>query len=351
MDNWVTTRNKVPAVLTGGALGAFFVLLGIAIPNFFFSSLHSNFDKTPPPHMTTDSPNVAILLKKQHKPLISVPRNLSRWKLWVLENNDAVINESHNDGHVTEVNIKRAPTNQAWHIQLNRMPLAVKGGEWYSLRFKARADALRTMVVAVSQAHEPWIALSPYHEVPLIQEWQDIKLELKIREDDHHARIAFNLGGWSIPVQIADVRFLQLSHGSPKWWLKLSEGNEAELQIQNDLLRVAIARTQKVNPQTIQLSHTPIHIQANDHYLLKIQARADAPRSIKVVMSQTNYPWEVVGLEQSIQLDPELRNYELPFVGSQSEDNSQLHFDLGGNPTSLEFGEVILQRILSTQPL
>jgi len=347
---WIKTHF----FLVGCVLGAMCLLIVAIFLGNFSSFTFGRIDGDSTASGQIDLLKNVALVKNHNVSSQTIPRDPPTLKLWVQEENKAEIEQSLENPEVTRVNIKKARTTDSWHIQLNHTPLVVQGEEWYSLRFKARADEVRNMLIAVTQAHDPWIALGPYHEVSLMQEWQDFEMEFKVTADDDHARVSFYLGGWAVPVEIAGVRLLQLSHGIPKWWLKLEEGNEAGLGVppeHPEMIRVEIAQVKGNKTRAIQLLQKSLPVQAKDHYLLGIQARADIPRSIKVAVSQADYPWKGIGLTRTLQLGSEWEYYEMDFVATQSEGNAQIHFGLGGEPVSVEIGDVILRRMLSGKPL
>lgn len=268
------------------------------------------------------------------------------WQLSIHEGNKAELVVFPGHENMQRVEIIQAETQETWNIQLSQQPLIVEGGEWYDLRFRARADDLRQMGVAVSQAHDPWHDLGLYRTVAVMRQWQDYKWEFRMTADDSHARIHFDLGGWSPSVELASVRLLQLSHGNPRWELNLREGNEAGLVPDPEGangLRVAIASAQIQYPHHIQLVQKGIHIQAKKRYHLEFFARADAHRSMQVGISQVEYPWEGLGLDQEVPLTPEWQPFELEFEASRTYDNARLYFNLGGANIPVSIKAVMLQ--------
>jgi len=324
--NWVK-RHQVPAVIffAVSLLSIAAIYGGIPLPDSFPG--------------TADDLSVSEELDSSSK----VQRTELFWELWVQDGNEAELKMIPGDPDIRRVEITRADTNPSWHIQLSQMPLAVQANEWYTLRFRARADSLRSMGVTVGQAHDPWENLGPWGNVALMKEWQDYEIEFLMKADDDNARILFSLGGWDVPVEMAAVRLLKLSHGTPRWWLKLRKGSEAGLivpQEDSGVMQVAITRTARNKSRHIQLIQEHLSLRANERYRAEFRARADAPRQMRVVVSQAEYPWGELGLDQVVSLIPEWQTFEMEFVATGTEENARLHFDLGESAVPVEIAAV-----------
>lgn len=278
---------------------------------------------------------------------IEVPK--PSWHLNTFEENQANLVVSPTDPHIRRVEVTRAETNDAWHIQLTQKPLPLVGQEWYSLRFRARAEDVRKMGAAVSQAHDPWENLGLYRSVALMKQWQDYEWEFRASSDDALAQIQFDLGGWKVPVEIGEVRLLRLSHKLLRWRLNLREGSEAGLEGIHESplgIRVAIANVPNHNPQNIQMIQDGLKLQANEGYRIRFHARADEPRDMFLAITQAQYPWEGLGFNQTVSLTSEWQPFEIEFVAKNTEDNARLYFDLGQRNISVEINAVLLQRTI-----
>jgi len=277
---------------------------------------------------------------------VTLEKGNPTWHLWVQEGSEAELVVPPEDPEVLRVAITQADTDTPSDIQLNQIPLVVQANEWYSLRFRARANALRNMAIAVGHAHDPWKSLGLYRTVAVMREWQDYEMEFRATADDENARVFFDLGAWNVTVEIAAVRLLQLSHGTPKWWLKLREGSEAGLVVPSadpEVLRIAITEATRNKPQHIQLIQKPLVIQNNTRYRAEFWARADAPRQTRVVVTQAENPWKNLGLDQVVSLTPEWQLFDMEFVAKGAEGNAKLQFDLGGSNVPVEITAGTLQ--------
>ena len=136
-----------------------------------------------------------------------------RWALRVAEGNvaSAIRLDAGNDA--TMIAIGAAATGVAWDIQLNQLRMKVRAGASYSLAFEARADARRTIFVAVSMGRAPWSGLGLYREVTVSTEWELFEVEFVATDDESNARIHFDVGHAGDSVSVAAVALRDLSTG------------------------------------------------------------------------------------------------------------------------------------------
>ena len=134
-----------------------------------------------------------------------------RWGLRVQDGSKADLLFPQEDPEVVRIAITQVGSDIPWNVQLNQVPLQIKNNHEYVLRFRARADDSRSMVIAVGQTYDPWQTIGLYHPVRLTDEWQDHEFSFRAEADEPHARVYFDLGESVVPVEIADV---QLRHKS-----------------------------------------------------------------------------------------------------------------------------------------
>lgn len=140
---------------------------------------------------------------------------LSKWILSVNESSAASMLFPEQKGVDVRVDITRAPSTPFWHIQLGQASFALRSGESYRLSFGVRADDSRSIIYAVSQAHEPWEDLGLYREIEVTGEWQEISSQFTATQDEAEARIHFDVGGVPTSVEVRDVQLLSLPEGQP----------------------------------------------------------------------------------------------------------------------------------------
>ncbi len=92
-----------------------------------------------------------------------------------------------------------------WHLQFGQMPLALKEGQYYTVTFRARADAPRAMGYGVGQAHEPWGSLGLSGGANLTKEWQTFRAGFKATASDDRGRLAFVIGASTVAVDLAEI--------------------------------------------------------------------------------------------------------------------------------------------------
>jgi len=63
-----------------------------------------------------------------------------------------------------------------------------------------------------------------------------------------------------------------------------------------------------------------------------------------LAVSQTQYPWESLGLNQQVSLTSEWQLFDLDFVAKSTDENARLIFDLGGHNIPVDIDAVLLQR-------
>ncbi len=129
-------------------------------------------------------------------------------KRWVLERHAGCRMTAEPLKEVRGVRLSIAEADGAtWHLQVKHVPLRIRGGRYYTLTFRARADEPRSIGCSVGQDHEPWNNLGLSGRVNLTREWQTFRFGFVARADEPNARLSFALGGDGAAVDLADVEF------------------------------------------------------------------------------------------------------------------------------------------------
>lgn len=131
----------------------------------------------------------------------------SYWNMRLENGSDASLVFLSDHEENVRLAINDAASKYAWEIRLNRIDVAVKASQRYTVQFQARADKPRRIFVGCAQAHEPGNNLGWYREFELTTAWQGFSAEFAATADEDNARIHFDAGGSEIAVEIADVRF------------------------------------------------------------------------------------------------------------------------------------------------
>lgn len=109
---------------------------------------------------------------------------------------------SSNPGGI-RVEFQHLPAGQPWQVQALWTGLTLEAGREYRVRCRARADAARTLICAVSQNAAPWNNHGLYQEATLAAEWRDLEFTFRAQASDAQARVEFNLGSGDVPVELA----------------------------------------------------------------------------------------------------------------------------------------------------
>jgi hypothetical protein len=92
-----------------------------------------------------------------------------------------------------------------WHIQVEQRNLSVRARQYYSVRFKARADAPRKLSYQVSQQHEPWADLGLTATIDLTPTWKEFRAGFVATRSDDQTRLTFLAGASNVPFELKDV--------------------------------------------------------------------------------------------------------------------------------------------------
>jgi SAM-dependent methyltransferase len=156
---------------------------------------------------------------------------------------------------IVKIAIERAETEVSSDIQVNQPGLKVGANQRCIVSFRARADAPRSIFVGFANAHAPWRNLGLYSQIELTSQWQSFEKTFISTEDDHNARIHFDVGHSDIPIQLSSVSFRNLSEGGSIefdqaghsiWDNSMPEG------VSDDLQRLGMNRVSPVRKLTEQ---------------------------------------------------------------------------------------------------
>ncbi len=93
-----------------------------------------------------------------------------------------------------------------WHIQVVQGGFPLRAGQFYTLRYRARADAPRSMWVGVLQSHEPWGLLGVARTEGVGSEWAEQAIGFTAASDETNSRVCFGIGGSPESVELGAVR-------------------------------------------------------------------------------------------------------------------------------------------------
>lgn len=94
----------------------------------------------------------------------------------------------------------------SWHVQLSKNGFALKNGETYQLRFRARSTVDKNVSGYLGMNKSPWSQYGSTNAF-VTDEWEDFQLLFVMNSDDNDARIVFDMGNSLGNVEITDIIF------------------------------------------------------------------------------------------------------------------------------------------------
>jgi len=124
---------------------------------------------------------------------------------WLLEQHEGAAAIASTTNGVTELRVQK-PGSADWHVQWNLPGLLVVSNMTYTLTFRAKTDAARTLGAALNEAHEPWQSLGLHATAALTTEWQTFRFVFNALGSDANSRVLFTgLGTQTGRVWLADI--------------------------------------------------------------------------------------------------------------------------------------------------
>lgn len=104
-----------------------------------------------------------------------------------------------------EINVT-AIDGPAWYVQAHLTGLTLQDGKTYTLQFRAKADAKRSVGVSASLDQDDWHNIGLNETVDLTTDWQQFSYVFDCSDPvPQHCRIAWTLGGATGTVSISDI--------------------------------------------------------------------------------------------------------------------------------------------------
>lgn len=133
-----------------------------------------------------------------------------------------------------------------------------------------------------------------------------------------------------------------MTNDPEKWRLGLQKPEMAKLLRrgpQGQVIRVQPAEPGEEEYE-ITVYRDDFTVAEGQHYRIRFQARADAPRPMKVIVNQSEPPFLPIGLIEPVSLTTKWQTFQFDFTAMQTVDRAQLSFHLGGNASPVEFGRI-----------
>lgn len=244
----------------------------------------------------------------------------------------------------TRIEIQSLPRpDSRTDVQLTQAKLPLEEGVEYTVYFRARADRPRPLAVAVGEANSPWHVAGLYRTFMADSQWRTSRLDFAASKTTL-GRLYFDLGDDSNTIEIADAELTLRRPGLNQ--LHLHEGARAELQYPTGdtrHVRVVIHEAPTGVANHLQLCGNFAAVEAGERYSVSFRARADRPRKMEALASQSNHPWDGIGFFAEVALAPEWRVFHFSFVAEASDPAARIHFDLGNSTVPVEIAAAELK--------
>jgi glycosyltransferase involved in cell wall biosynthesis len=129
----------------------------------------------------------------------------------------------------------------------------------------------------------------------------------------------------------------------PNWDLRVGEGNEAHViypRHDHEMVCIGISRVNTKETWDIQLNRPGIPVESGKRYAVTFRARAGRPRTIAVGFAKAYDPWSSLGFYREFRLEPEWQTFQEEFTALEDDDNTRIHFDLGGKNVGVDLTTV-----------
>jgi hypothetical protein len=146
----------------------------------------------------------------------------------------------------------------------------------------------------------------------------------------------------AIPLGDELLRDNQFSDISVNWFLELHDGNSATMASSNHTVSVSVPRADGVSWH-VQFEQQKLHLVSGQYYTLKFSARADTDRHFEFAVSEAHEPWENLGLDESVSLDKDWKDFSRGFVAKGTDDQARLAFQFAQVPGKVELKDVSLR--------
>lgn len=241
------------------------------------------------------------------------------------------------------VGVLASPRENPSDVQLEIEHVTPSAGESFTLSFRARAEAPRSIGVAVGRRQEPWTSLGLSRGVEVGPVWKAFHFEFRPQAAEP-GRVYFDLGQRTGAVEIADV-FFSKTEIQPHWLVPRG-GSAAELEYLDappGAFRIHLSPAEGAKAQDVQLHFGSMPIRRNRRYALSFKARADKVRRIDFGVLQTCFPFVGMGLYHKAEIGPEWRDYYYEFLGSADDEEARVVFSLAGSPVAVDLADIHLR--------
>ncbi len=291
------------------------------------------------------------------------------------------------------VSIQINPGNgiKPWDVEWTKAGISLTKDLPLEVSFRAKATQAGSVYVRFQENHAPWRSLGIDQKVELSSDWKDFKFTGAASDADSNARVAFQLGGASGQISIADLQFTPGDSGFVKkttpapvtppappiavqptkdlppaepqsppspvgprpidtrsplegWTLSTDKGSASMLTIlpgPPPFLRVTVPSSNPKEDWKVMLVREDISLEKGKSYIAKVRGRANLPRSVSIVTTLSTPPWKGTGLFAPIELTTEWKESVIEFTANESGP-CRFYVALAGAEAVMEFSSIEL---------
>ena len=151
-------------------------------------------------------------------------------------------------------------------------------------------------------------------------------------------------GAWSGGAEALGANMLRKMclTGDQAWSLEQHGGCKAAASPSASGVKIEISKADSTGWH-IQFRLSGLKVVKGRYYTLTFRARAAKPRNISLNVGQANSPWGGLGLQQTVKLSDEWKEYRAGFAATKSQDNARMVFQVGGSQTAVELADIKLR--------
>ncbi len=155
-----------------------------------------------------------------------------------------------------------------WDFKVEQSNMSFEAGEKHTIKFWAKAEAPREVIVCLQMSHEPYEGYL-YRNINLAQSWREFAIEtIPEKDNDREHWLAFHCGQSLVTWWLDDVRYYKGSPDDEKeseprprraWIESLNRPKPSALHVEGSKLKDAngnIVRLQGVNVPTLEYTNT-----------------------------------------------------------------------------------------------
>ena len=151
-------------------------------------------------------------------------------------------------------------------------------------------------------------------------------------------------GAWSGGAEALGANMLPKIRltGDQAWSLEQHGGCKAAATLSASGVKIAISKADSTGWH-IQFRLGGLKVVKERYYTLTFRAKASKPRNISLNVGQADRPWGGLGLQRTVKLSDEWKEFRAGFAATKSEDNARVVFQVGGSQTAVELADVKLR--------